>query len=590
MGREEREPGGIMLTIFTGKYDNREGDRKRRERSTERSAESAENVPPREFLALPVPRRITEVRKRKLCGNCLRCSTHAANQCTSGTCKTCAAKHNSLFHVANGSEPDDSNASKEVTEAKASSAIVTHTLNHSRDNHIMLSTTVVNVNDNQGTPVRCRVLLDCGSQANFISKGLLNVLGLRSQNQSVAISRVNGSCTSSSQVVDLRIHSVINSYFADITCIVTDQVTNKLPAFNLKRDRFDIPRNITLADPNFHKPADIDILLGAALFWELLCVDQIQASHKHPTLQKTRLGWILAGRLNNSSTSAKRVHALHARISNAQLHEQLGHFWQQEEAASETTPFTAEESYCEKQFLETVSRTPQGRFIVQLPLKENLANGLGESKEIALRRLLNLEKRFNRDSLLKGRYEEFLREYESLNHMRKLDVSPSEGSTLFYLPHHGVYKNSDKSDKLRVVFDASCKTRSGLSLNDILMVGPVVQQDLASILMRFRTFAYVFTADIVNVQAKLVTPSQTHLQRILWRDNTNSDVNTYELLTVTYGTSSASFLATRCLKHLAELYRTEFPVGSRHVERDFYVDDLLTGADTSKRLNEYGTK
>ncbi|XP_077268718.1 uncharacterized protein LOC143900848 [Temnothorax americanus] len=449
---------------------------------------------------------------------------------------------------------------------------------------------VASVNNSQGIPVECRVLLDSGSQANFISRKLLNILGLKPQNQSVSISGVNGSVTNSSQVVNLRIHSLINSYYADISCIVTDQVTNKLPAYNLKRDNFDIPRNLKLADPNFHKAADIDILLGAEFFWELMCVGQIKALHKHPTLQKTRLGWILAGRLNNSSASTKRVQALHAIVSNAELHEQLGHFWQQEEVTNKSVFLNAEESYCEQQFLKTVSRTPQGQFVVQLPLRENMVNRLGDSREVALKRLLNLEKRLSRDPLLRERYEHFLREYESMNHMMEIDVPPSEDSTPFYLPHHGVYKNSDNLAKLRVVFDASCKSSSGLSLNDVLIVGPVVQQDLASILMRFRTFAYVFTADIVKMYRQiLVAPSQTHLQRILWRDNADSSVKTYELITVTYGTSSASYLATRCLKHLAELFRTDFPVGSKHVERDFYVDDILTGADTiedAKRIRD----
>nr|XP_012231254.1 PREDICTED: uncharacterized protein LOC105677297 [Linepithema humile] len=78
----------------------------------------------------------------------------------------------------------------------------------------------------------------------------------------------------------------------------------------------------------------------------------------------------------------------------------------------------------------------------------------------------------------------------------------------------------------------------------------------------------------------LIDPSQTSLQRILWRDDFKDDVDTYELTIVTYGTSSASYLATRCLVHLADQHSPQYPVGSARVKRDFYVDDLLTGADT----------
>jgi len=47
----------------------------------------------------------------------------------------------------------------------------------------------------------------------------------------------------------------------------------------------------------------------------------------------------------------------------------------------------------------------------------------------------------------------------------------------------------------------------------------------------------------------LIHPSQTRLQRILWRNDPSANVDTYELTIVTYDTASASFLATRCLKH-----------------------------------------
>ncbi|KYM98837.1 hypothetical protein ALC62_10437, partial [Cyphomyrmex costatus] len=137
-----------------------------------------------------------------------------------------------------------------------------------------------------------------------------------------------------------------------------------------------------------------------------------------------------------------------------------------------------------------------------------------------------------------------------------------------------VFKSSRGNDKIRVVFDASAKSSTGTSLYDMLMVGPTVQQ-------RFRMFRFVLTADIVKMYRQvLVHPSQTRYQRILWRDNLTSDIKTYELVTLTYGTSSAPYLATGCFKWLADLHANKFPSGSACVGRDFYVDDMLTGADT----------
>jgi len=76
-------------------------------------------------------------------------------------------------------------------------------------------------------------------------------------------------------------------------------------------------------------------------------------------------------------------------------------------------------------------------------------------------------------------------------------------------------------------------------------------------------------------------PSQTRLQRILWRDDLSANV---ELITVTYGTASALFLATRCLKYLAKQHTQQFTCDSACVLWDFYVDDMLTGADTVDEL------
>lgn len=240
--------------------------------------------------------------------------------------------------------------------------------------------------------------------------------------------------------------------------------------------------------------------------------------------------------------------------------------------------YTLEEIICERHFLDNTSRDPEGRYVVKLPFKEEVVNSLGNSRDIALKRLKSLEKRLRRDLTLKKQYSAFIDKYIQLGHMKPINEETTEESGVYYFPHHCVLKEDAKSTKLRVVFDGSCKTDSGLSLNDSMMVGPVVQEDLFSILLRFRTFKYVLVADITKMYRQiLLHPSQTRFQRILWRSN-NSDYQTFELITLTYGMASASYLATRCLKDLAERHSSDYPIGSKHVKRDFYVDDLLTGA------------
>lgn len=175
-----------------------------------------------------------------------------------------------------------------------------------------------------------------------------------------------------------------------------------------------------------------------------------------------------------------------------------------------------------------------------------------------------------------------MKEYIDLNHMRIVnDEKLKNTSVEFYLPHHAVLKESSTTTKIRVVFDGSCKSDSGVSLNDILLVGPVVQSDLISILLKFRTFKYAFSADIIKMYRQiLINDEQAPLQRIFWREKESDPINTYELRTLTYGTASASYLATRCLNYLAEIKQQQFPLGAEAIINDFYVDGLLTGANS----------
>ncbi|GFT93651.1 integrase catalytic domain-containing protein [Trichonephila clavipes] len=57
-------------------------------------------------------------------------------------------------------------------------------------------------------------------------------------------------------------------------------------------------------------------------------------------------------------------------------------------------------------------------------------------------------------------------------------------------------------------------------------------------------------------------------------------MKTYELTTVTYGTVSAPYLATRTLKQLAMDEANNFPLADPVVMSDCYMDDILSGSES----------
>jgi len=75
-------------------------------------------------------------------------------------------------------------------------------------------------------------------------------------------------------------------------------------------------------------------------------------------------------------------------------------------------------------------------------------------------------------------------------------INDNDFQSVVYLPHHGIVKESSTSTKLRVVFDASAKNSKGYSLNDALRIGPVLQDNLINIVLRFRFHKIALTADL----------------------------------------------------------------------------------------------
>ncbi|XP_076483013.1 uncharacterized protein LOC117165285 [Bombus vancouverensis nearcticus] len=208
---------------------------------------------------------------------------------------------------------------------------------------------------------------------------------------------------------------------------------------------------------------------------------------------------------------------------------------------------------------------------------------------MAMKRLISLCRRFQRDKRFEADYRAVIQEYVELGHMTKIttDNCTDDG---YFLPHHGVIKESSQTTKLRVVFDGSAPTTTGVSLNDVLHTGPKLQDDLFFILLRFRSHQYVITGDVEKMYRQfLVRPEDRKFQQILWR-NSDGEVDTYQLNTVTFGLSAAPDLAIRCVKQLADDGGHRYPRAVTVLQRDFYVDDVLTGVDRKVEARSWRTE
>ncbi|XP_026744680.1 uncharacterized protein LOC113506018 [Trichoplusia ni] len=238
-------------------------------------------------------------------------------------------------------------------------------------------------------------------------------------------------------------------------------------------------------------------------------------------------------------------------------------------------------------YAKSTERDENGRYVVKLPFRsENSPCKYGHSKNIAVKRLLGLERKLARDKELKQQYTEVINEYLLLGHMEKiLDEPERNKGDAVYLPHHAVVRKDKLTTKVRVVYDASCKGTNGVSLNDTLMIGPTLQADLRHIVMRWRQHPICLAADIVKMYRQIkVARSDADFQRIVWREDPDEEIEDFRVLTVTFGTSSAPYLAVKSLHQVACDEGSTYPLAVERVKSDFYMDDLMTGCESETEV------
>ncbi|XP_055589375.1 uncharacterized protein LOC129741652 [Uranotaenia lowii] len=442
---------------------------------------------------------------------------------------------------------------------------------------VLLATAVVIIEDDMGNQLPARALLDSGSESNFMTQRLSQRITVSRNKVDVSILGIGQVATKVKQKVSAVVKSRTSEYARELSFLVLHKVTATLPTADVNTGGWNIPKGISLADPAFFQSNSVDLVLGIECFFEFFETGRrISLGANLPALNESVFGWIVCGGVSQPDSSLRVSCNVSA---NETLDMLVSRFWESEEIGSKRN-YSPEESLCEEIFEQTVQRSSSGRYSVALPTKKVAVSRLGDSRDIAYRRLLGTERRFARDTELKRQYMEFMEEYHQLGHMRKVPAEDIGNFRRCFLPHHPVIKEASTTTKVRVVFDASCKTSSGVSLNDVLMTGPVVQDDLRSIMMRCRTKAIMLVADVDKMFRQIeIQPEDRPLQCVLWRNNPNEEVGVYELNTVTYGTKPAPFLATRTLQQLTSDEASRFPLAAQAMADDTYMDDVITGVN-----------
>lgn len=445
----------------------------------------------------------------------------------------------------------------------------------------ILATGYVKLHDKFGNSNFVRVLFDKGSEKNLISESCVKIHNLKRENCSLVIDTVTGN-----ELINGMVNACIEPWFnksENKELNTSFIIMKKLPLIkqgvkNIAPEFDDLVK----ADPEFYRAGKIDILLGVEAWSEIIESGEIIRSECGLADQPTKFGYAIFGAIKNIANSQPNYQILNTNVEEHEeneLKKLLRRFWELEEFTEKFV--TADDERVEEFYKSTVSRLSDGRYIVRIPLIEG-DQELGDSKQIALQRFMQLERKLKRKPDLKLKYDQFMRDYIDLNHMRKA-TGDERNDKSYFIPHHPV----EKSEAVRVVFDASCSTANNKSMNDIQLAGANLQENLSDIIMNFRFHKYVLTADIKKMFRQiLIHKDDLSKQRIFWRFNETDPIEEYVLLTVTYGMKASPFLAIRTMLQMADDYERKYPMAAHATRWERYMDDYMTGSESETQLLE----
>lgn len=531
-----------------------------------------------QFREMAPTQKLKTISQLNLCVNCLY--SHKGQPCNSPKrCRECNGCHNSILHDA-CSNKGEQNEKKIFYNRNFSSS---NTALYEDEQEILLATALIKVQGSDGLWRTMRALIDQGSQVSLLTENAAQVLKLQRHKCKGVITGVGTNDNTCKGMISMTCAALRGSYTFSTNAYIMKSLTRNLPSFSFPKPSWKILDSIQLADPEFYISNPIDILLGADVYSRIILNGIQRHGESMPVAQKTRLGWILCG----------KVQTLQCNLVLNNI-EDIQKFWEIEDV-QENTALSTEEQECIEFYKSTTKRLQDGSYQVRLPLKLTCKNQLGQSKSKAIAQFMQLERKLNKNIIIATQYTAFMTEYLTLGHMMPTNNYGKGECTEYYLPHHGVVREDSTTTALRVVFNGSQPTSNGMSLNDIMHKGPNLQNDLMLLILKWRQHRIALVADIEKMFRKIwLHPDDQHYQKIVWRDpyilsKTRSShmppLQEYQLTTVSYGTKAAPFLAMMTLRQLAHDERKKYPEAARIVEECFFMDDLLHGSSSVSSAN-----
>ena len=562
-------------------------------------------------------------RMEKLKGSCFRCLQrgHMAKDCQrQRSCAHCGKNnhHRSLcpkLFANNEEKPPESglqavNTCGEVDATTAEEAAVVG------GSHVLMQTATATISDtsgNQSMPIR--MILDSGSQRTYITEKLAKNLKLKLS----PIEKVTVATFGSDKVKLIKYRptklqiSLRDGSLMPVEASVVPHITGKLSRIPLNTEDLTFLKNEgwepKLADslPTDSELTSVDLLIGNDYYFDLLMSKKMEFGGGLFLFQ-SKLGWILGGRyltttdpvsvpnllvctMGIAPTSMKpSTHMLNEVDLSLADKPNLDIFWNLESIGIIDSPSTSDDDKALEMFNNTV-KFEDGRYLVTWPWKESHPS-LPDNYQLAVGRLKSTLQRLKKDPHLLQMYSAIIQEQLERGIIEKVCSKSKQGVIQHYIPHHAVITPTKSTTKVRVVYDASAKTRQiNKSLNECLYRGPVMLPDLCGLLIRFRMHTIAVVADVEKAFLSVgLQPQDRDVTRFLWLKNpkkvtVEGNLQVFRFCRIPFGVVSSPFLLGATIVHHLKQTNTSLATS---LQRDIYVDNVVTGVQNlSEAKNLY---
>ena len=449
---------------------------------------------------------------------------------------------------------------------------------------------------NLAPAVTARAFFDQGSQRTFITRRLVNKMGLQPVDQITLGVNVGFNQTCPSRQFDIvRPIFTLGNRTKRVTALVAEALPSSINTPGLLRAVEKLKSNQCVLADSFDSDEvrDIDILVGTDFYGRFM---QGLTNKCGIDLIKSSAGYLIYGPLpfENTVNSSQVQNVMIARIATESYTPQsiesgleegcmpVHKLWELDAIGIDATAPSPQDDIAYQQYLDTLQFV-DNKYYARLPWKKDHAP-LPPNYKMAVGQLHALISSLRRRPDLLDHYHKIIKENVDNGFIEKV-YNPRISPKVHYNTHHAVLKDSPTTP-IRIVHNCSAKASKGPpSLNDCLMKGPSMTEKLANILLIFRTNKYAFSADISKAFLRVgLQEVDRDATRFLWVEDPHdphSKLVTYRFAVVLFGATSSPFLLQATIDH--HLQKSDCPYKD-YLSKSFYVDNLVNTTNNEEEL------